>query len=126
MLLKPQSLTEIGAAPGGENMLWEIPLEDFLPRKAISLDPLPIRDLVAGRRVLVTGAGGSIGSELCRQLLALGCAHLAMVDHSEFLLFEIDRELASVGGPAGRRHSVIATMDEPRCGSPIAPPPWRP
>lgn len=114
MLLKPHSLIAFGTAPGGENTLREIPLEDFLPRKAISLDPAPIRDLVAGRRVLVTGAGGSIGSELCRQLLALGCAHLAMVDHSEFLLFEIDRELASVGGPAGRRAILANVRDADR------------
>jgi O-antigen biosynthesis protein WbqV len=112
-LLKPQSLAEIGA-PGQADVLKEIPLEDFLPRKAISLDAGPIRDLVAGRRVLVTGAGGSIGSELCRQLLALGCAHLSMVDHSEFLLFEIDRELAGAGGPAGRRAILANVRDADR------------
>lgn len=114
LLLKPQSLTEIGGAPGGENVLREIPFEDFLPRKAITLDPAPIRDLVAGRRVLVTGAGGSIGSELCRQLLALGCAHLAMVDHSEFLLFKIDGELAEAGGPASRRAILANVRDADR------------
>lgn len=114
MLLKPQSMTEIGGAPGGESILREIPLEDFLPRSAIALDPAPIRDLVAGRRVLVTGAGGSIGSELCRQLLALGCAHLAMVDHSEFVLFKIDRELARAGGPASRRAILANVRDADR------------
>lgn len=108
-LLKPQSLAEIGDAPGAENLLKEIPLEDFLPRKPVSLDTGPIRNLVSGRRVLVTGAGGSIGSELCRQLLALGCSHLSMVDHSEFLLFEIDRELAGAGSSAGRR-AVLANV----------------
>ena len=113
ILLKPQALAEIGT-PGQADVLKEIPLEDFLPRKAISLDPASIRDLVAGRRVLVTGAGGSIGSELCRQLLALGCAHLSMVDHSEFLLFEIDRELAEVDGPAGRRAILANVRDADR------------
>ncbi|MDI1325523.1 MAG: nucleoside-diphosphate sugar epimerase/dehydratase [Brevundimonas sp.] len=110
-LLKPQTLTEIGGAPGTINLLKEIPLEDFLARKVIYLDPAPIHDLVAGRRVLVTGAGGSIGSELCRQLLALGCAHLSMVDHSEFLLFEIDRELE---GPASRRAILANVRDADR------------
>lgn len=47
----------------------------------------------AGRVVLVTGAGGSIGSELCRQILALGPARLVMVDHSEFALYEVERRL---------------------------------
>lgn len=112
-LLKPQSLAEIGA-PGQADILKEIPLEDFLPRKAISLDASPIRDLVAGRRVLVTGAGGSIGSELCRQLLALGCAHLTMVDHSEFLLFEIDRELARGRAEAGRSAILANVRDTDR------------
>jgi len=59
--------------------------------------------------VLVTGAGGSIGSELCRQLLALGCAHLSMVDHSEFLLFEIDRELERTRTNVSRR-AVLANV----------------
>lgn len=112
-LLRPQSLAEIGA-PGQVDTLKEIPLEDFLPRKAISLDAAPIRDLVAGRRVLVTGAGGSIGSELCRQLLALGCAHLSMVDHSEFLLFEIDRELARVRNGTSRCAILANVRDTDR------------
>lgn len=113
-LLKPQSLTEIDGAPGLANILKEIPLEDFLPRKPIALDVTPIRELVAGRRVLVTGAGGSIGSEICRQLLLLGCSHLSMVDHSESLLFEIDRELAHSRGEAGRNAILANVRDTAR------------
>lgn len=105
-LLRPQSLAEMD---GGVNVLKEIPLEDFLPRKPVSLDVQPIRNLIAGRRVLVTGAGGSIGSELCRQLIALGCSHLSMVDHSEFLLFEIDRELGEASS-AGHRRAILANV----------------
>jgi O-antigen biosynthesis protein WbqV len=113
-LLKPQILTDIASPAGTTNGLHEIPLEDFLPRKPISLDPAPIRELITGRRVLVTGAGGSIGSEICRQLLALGCAHLSMVDHSEFLLFEIDRELAGMGGAVQRRPILANVRDADR------------
>ena len=113
-LLKPQILTDIDSALGTANGLHEIPLEDFLPRKPISLDPAPIRELITGRRVLVTGAGGSIGSEICRQLLGLGCTHLSMVDHSEFLLFEIDRELAGIGSPAQRRPILANVRDADR------------
>lgn len=113
-LLKPQSLAEIDGAPGGTNVLREIPLEDFLPRQPISLNVGPVRALVAGRRVLVTGAGGSIGSEICRQLLSLGCAHLSMLDHSEFLLFEIDRELAGVNGSISRRAILANVRDTDR------------
>jgi O-antigen biosynthesis protein WbqV len=108
-LLKPQSLAELDSVTNGIARLKEISLEDFLPRKPITLDPAVVQKLVAGRRVLVTGAGGSIGSEICRQLLAADCAHLSMVDHSEFLLFEIDRELAGAGGAAIRR-SILANV----------------
>lgn len=113
-LLKPQSMADIDGSPDAPHRLEEIPLEDFLPRKPISLDAAPVQDLIAGRRVLVTGAGGSIGSELCRQLLALGCAHLSMVDHSEFLLFEIDRELARTRTNAGRRAILANVRDTER------------
>lgn len=108
-LLRPQSLTEIGGALGDGSTLQEIPLEDFLPRKPVALEVTPIRELIAGRRVLVTGAGGSIGSELCRQLLSLGCSHLIMIDHSEYLLFEIDRELAAAS-PATPRRAILANV----------------
>jgi len=113
-LLKPQSLADLGGAPGSDGELKEIPLEEFLPRKPIALDSAPIRNLVTGRRVLVTGAGGSIGSELCRQLLGLGCAHLSMVDHSEFLLFEIDRELERTRIDASRRAILANVRDADR------------
>lgn len=113
-LLKPQSLADIDGAPDGPSRLEEIPLEDFLPRKPISLDVTPVRNLIAGKRVLVTGAGGSIGSELCRQLMALGCSHLSLVDHSEFLLFEIDRELARSRSEADRRAILANVRDADR------------
>lgn len=108
-LLKPQRFADIDDAPGASHLLKEIPLEDFLPRKPVSLDFDRVRRLIGGRRVLVTGAGGSIGSEICRQLLAFGCSHLTMLDHSEFLLFEIDRELSSVD-PTSSRRAILANV----------------
>lgn len=113
-LLKPRSLGEIDGSPTRPGRLEEIPLEDFLPRKPVDLDPAAVCNLVSGRRVMVTGAGGSIGSEICRQLLALGCSRLVMVDHSEFLLFEIDRELARHGGEAERRAILANVRDGDR------------
>lgn len=113
-LLKTQDLTEIDGGLSAGDVLREIPLEEFLPRSPIVLDAAPVRDLVSGRRVLVTGAGGSIGSEICRQLLALGCSHLSMIDHSEFLLFEIDRELADVQSLATRRAILANVRDHGR------------
>ncbi|MFL5297695.1 MAG: polysaccharide biosynthesis protein [Phenylobacterium sp.] len=71
----------------------EINIEELLARAPIELDRAAIGNLIRGRRVLVTGAGGSIGSELCRQMAAYNCAHLTMVDYSEASLFAIDREM---------------------------------
>jgi FlaA1/EpsC-like NDP-sugar epimerase len=64
-------------------MLHHVALEKLLMRPPIDFDPAPIKALVAGRRVLVTGAGGSIGSELCRQLAELAPASLVMLDRYE-------------------------------------------
>ncbi len=113
-LLKPLSLQDFEDSPIKAGRLQKIPLEDFLPRKPIVLDASIVRELITGRRVLVTGAGGSIGAEICRQLMALGCARLSMVDHSESLLFEIDRELAKMGTAQERRPILANVRDTDR------------
>lgn len=108
-LLRPRRLVDLGAPDAYPHALKEIPLEEFLPRSPIQLDPAQVQNLIFGKRVLVTGAGGSIGSEICRQLQSLSCAHLTMVDHSEYLLFEIDRELAAAN-PVASRNAVLANV----------------
>lgn len=70
-----------------------VSIEDLLGRDEVKLDIDAIRAYVSGRRILVTGAGGSIGSELARQIIRFAPEKLIMLDHSEFALFEIDREL---------------------------------
>ncbi|MET3667030.1 nucleoside-diphosphate sugar epimerase/dehydratase [Caulobacter sp. 1776] len=107
-LLRRHGVVEMGAAASGP-VLREISLEELLSRPPVRLDPEPVRALVSGRRVLVTGAGGSIGSELCRQIAASGCAQLTMVDASEYNLFHIDREIAE-SHPALHRREILCDV----------------
>ncbi len=68
-------------------------LEDLLGRPETKLNRSEIRSLVKGKRVLVTGAGGTIGAELVRQIAALEPKHLTLVEFSEFNLYRIDMEI---------------------------------
>ena len=70
-----------------------VAIEDLLGRPQAVLDRVSMKALIAGRRVLVTGAGGTIGSELARQIAAFGPARLALLDNGEFALYGIDREI---------------------------------
>ena len=71
----------------------EIEIEDLLPRNAVQLDTQRIGSEITGKCVLVTGAGGSIGSEICRQLLKFEPKSLVLVDHRENSVFLIHNEL---------------------------------
>ena len=68
--------------------------EDLLGRKPVALDNTAIAGLIKNKVVLVTGAGGSIGSELCRQIAAFDPANLILLERSEPALFAIEQELA--------------------------------
>ena len=74
--------------------LRPIELTDLLERPQAALDVAALQRFIRDRRVLVTGAGGSIGSELARQVAALGPSQLIVVDNSEFNLYSIDLDLA--------------------------------
>ncbi len=110
LLRQPNALELNDGDDAGGVALREIQLEEFLPRAPLQLDPKPLAALISGRRVLVTGAGGSIGSEIARQLWRFGCAHLTLIDHSEFALFEIDRELQDSGGDRATRRAVLCNV----------------
>ena len=76
------------------SQLREVQVEDVLGREAVDIDLAAIASYLSGETVLVTGAGGSIGSELCRQIAALGANRIVLVDHAENALVDIERELA--------------------------------
>ena len=71
----------------------EVDIEDLLGREVVHLDEEAIGRTIAGKRVMVTGAGGSIGSEMARQVAQFGPETLLLLERAEFALFEIDREL---------------------------------
>jgi FlaA1/EpsC-like NDP-sugar epimerase/lipopolysaccharide/colanic/teichoic acid biosynthesis glycosyltransferase len=75
------------------NRVRPVRVEDLLRREATAIPEEPMRALVGGRTVLVTGAGGSIGSELCRQVASLGVGRLVLFEQAETPLYYVDEEL---------------------------------
>ncbi len=75
------------------SQIREVDIDDLLGRAAVELDTAEIGRQLHGRRVMVTGAGGSIGSEMCRQIARFRPEQLVLVERAENNLFEIDREL---------------------------------
>jgi FlaA1/EpsC-like NDP-sugar epimerase len=73
--------------------LRDVNIDDLLGRETVKLQWDAIRHSTCGKTILVSGGGGSIGSELCRQIAALGPSHLVVLDSSEFNLYTIDMEL---------------------------------
>lgn len=93
-LLRLPSIVELAHQDGMALLpMRDVSVEELLARDPIELDRVAVGALIRGRRVLITGAGGSIGAELCRQVAAFDAAHITMMDFSETSLFEIDREL---------------------------------
>jgi FlaA1/EpsC-like NDP-sugar epimerase len=97
----------------------DIQVEDLLRREPIQTNTSTVRALLRGRRVLITGGGGSIGSELCRQVLECEPAELMILGHGENSVFEIHNELQKrldarpTGSPSVTLHTVIADIRSP-------------
>lgn len=89
----------MGREPPGE--IRPVAPEQLLGRDRVALDTPQIAKAYAGRMIMVTGAGGSIGAELCRQLLDCRPAGIVLFDHSEFQLYQVHQELADLGEAAG-------------------------
>jgi len=97
---------------GGSAQIRPVAVEDLLGRPQRVLDRAAMQALIGGRTVLVTGAGGTIGSELCRQIAALAPRRLVLVDHGEYALYLIDLEMAEGFSNLPRR-SVLADVRDP-------------
>ena len=86
-------LEDVVAGRAQFNQIKEVAIEDLLGRDTVELDWTAIRETLSGKCVLVTGGGGSIGSELCRQVARLGAQSLTVIEQSEYNLYRISQEL---------------------------------
>ena len=106
-------LTTLGPAqPGDATELRPVAVEDLLNRPPVSLDRDGMARLVGGQRVLVTGAGGTIGAEIARQVSEFSPASIALLDHGEYALWQIDLEMAELH-PALPRRALLADVRDP-------------
>lgn len=96
---------------GSEVEVRPIRLEDLLQRKPLRLDVPKMATMIKGQTILITGAGGSIGSELVRQIVALEPASLILVDASEYLLYAINGELRR-NNPQYDLHPLLCNVRE--------------
>jgi len=87
------TLNEMVGGKGSPARIRKVALEDLMKREAVTLDDAGLHDLLTGQVVLVTGAGGSIGSELCRQIAAFQPAMLVLYEISEYAIYKIDEQL---------------------------------
>ncbi len=89
------TLQDLGSQATNISDLKRVVIDDLLGRDPVSLEWESIREGLVGKRVMITGGGGSIGSEICRQIARLSPIEIIIVDHSEYSLYKIDHELRS-------------------------------
>jgi FlaA1/EpsC-like NDP-sugar epimerase len=103
-------LTDIASGKAKVDELREIDVADLLGRDPVPPNERLLDACIRGKVVMVTGAGGSIGSELCRQILRLGPTRLVLFEMSEVALYEIDRELRTILGDEGLSVDLVALL----------------
>jgi len=110
---KVQTVPDIGEIVSGQARLDEvrdIDVHDLLGRDPVPPNPALLCACVRGKSILVTGAGGSIGSELCRQIMTLAPRRLVLLEVSELALYEIERELRSLNVRYGNHIELVALL----------------
>ena len=108
------SLEQITTGQVKVSQLREVEVSDLLGRAAVEVDKSNITKMVQDRVVIVTGAGGSIGSELCRQIALYNPHRLLLIDQSEVQLFQIEQELVERGMGGIVKSLVVDILDEAR------------
>ena len=104
------ALSDIVSGKVSVSALRAVELDDLLGRDPVTLDDAGLRELVDGRTVMVTGAGGSIGAELCRQIARFGPACIVLLDSSEYALYAVEQEFRDLRPEA----SVLAVIGDAR------------
>jgi FlaA1/EpsC-like NDP-sugar epimerase len=104
------TLTELAQGKAGIADLHEPGIDDLLGRAPVAPDPQLLARNIAGKVVLVTGAGGSIGSEQCRPILSLAPAALLLLEQSEFALYRIHHALSAQYGKAIRIVPLLGSV----------------
>ena len=102
------------AGPTRRLELRPVVIDDLLNRAQVPLDREGMARLIQGRRAIVTGAGGTIGSELARQVAAFGPETLILLDNGEYALWQIDTELAETHPQVHRQALIADIRDEAR------------
>lgn len=90
--------------------IQQVAPDDLLDREPVPPDPALISANITGKSVMVTGAGGTIGSELCRQILVQKPERLVLIEQSEFALYAIERELAALQSRLGVQADIIPLL----------------
>ena len=105
------SVTDLAQGKVSISDLRELDIDDLLGREPVTPNHILLAKNIVGKVVLVTGAGGSIGSELCRQILAVNPAKLLLIEQSEFALYAIHQELEEkLAGLAGATSPVLVPL----------------
>jgi len=104
------SFADIASGKARLEEIKEVAIEDLLGRDAVPPRADLLTRCISGKHVLVTGAGGSIGSELCRQILKLNPSKLLLLDQSEFGLYAIEKELRAFAGNRSKDIEIEAVL----------------
>ncbi|WP_396621462.1 polysaccharide biosynthesis protein [Marinobacter sp. W-8] len=104
------SMSELVSGQARINDIRDLEIEDLLGRDPVRPDAATVAQSLYGKSVMVTGAGGSIGSELCRQILIHKPRVLVLFEQSEFSLYSIERELQSINQIEGLGVSIHAVL----------------
>ena len=117
-------LSEIVSGAAGIDQLREIEADDLLGRAPVPPDAELLDTSIVGRVLMVTGAGGSVGGELCRQIVHRGPARIVLYERAEFPLYRIERELQAIAESEARAVAIVAVLgdvlDEARVKAAIA------